>query len=155
MSRKGSLTDLLSPEQLAEFKEAFNFFDVDSKGQISTKEFGTVMRCLGQNPSEAELVDMIAAADKDGSGTVDFNEFAEYMAKKLQRPDSEEEILDALSFFDPRGTGLIDSDELKKLLMSVEDKFTDEELAMFMREADNGATGKIDYQDLVRVMFPK
>ena len=46
-------------EQIAEFKEAFSLFDKDGDGTIATKELGTVMRSLGQNPTEAELQDMI------------------------------------------------------------------------------------------------
>lgn len=41
-------------------------------GQITTKELGTVMRSLGQNPSEAELQDMINEVDADNNGTIDF-----------------------------------------------------------------------------------
>ena len=33
---------------------------------------GTVMRSLGQNPSEAELQDLINEVDADGNGTIDF-----------------------------------------------------------------------------------
>lgn len=37
----------------SEFKEAFSLFDKDGDGTITTKELGTVMRSLGQNPTEA------------------------------------------------------------------------------------------------------
>ena len=53
---------LCSPE----FKEAFSLFDKDGDGTITTKELGTVMRSLGQNPTEAELMDMINEVDADG-----------------------------------------------------------------------------------------
>ena len=51
---------------ILEFKEAFSLFDKDGDGTITTKELGTVMRSLGQNPTEAELQDMINEVDADG-----------------------------------------------------------------------------------------
>uniref|UniRef100_A0A2C9LU79 EF-hand domain-containing protein n=1 Tax=Biomphalaria glabrata TaxID=6526 RepID=A0A2C9LU79_BIOGL len=56
----------LTEETIAEFKEAFSLFDKDGDGTITTKELGTVMRSLGQNPTEAELQDMINEVDADG-----------------------------------------------------------------------------------------
>lgn len=61
--------DQLTEEQIAEFKEAFSLFDKDGDGTITTKELGTVMRSLGQNPTEAELQDMINEVDADGTYT--------------------------------------------------------------------------------------
>jgi len=52
---------------VTEFKEAFSLFDKDGDGTITTKELGTVMRSLGQNPTEAELQDMINEVDADGT----------------------------------------------------------------------------------------
>ena len=54
------------PVHFSEFKEAFSLFDKDGDGTITTKELGTVMRSLGQNPTEAELQDMINEVDADG-----------------------------------------------------------------------------------------
>ncbi len=41
------------------------------------------MRSLGQNPTEAELQDMINEVDADGNGTIDFPEFLSMMARKM------------------------------------------------------------------------
>lgn len=46
--------------------EAFNLFDRDGDGLITTKELRDVTRSLGQNPTEAELQDMINDVDADG-----------------------------------------------------------------------------------------
>ena len=54
------------------------------QGTITTKELGTVMRSLGQNPTEAELKDMINEVDADGNGTIDFHEFLNLMARKMK-----------------------------------------------------------------------
>ena len=52
------------------FKEAFIVIDVDESGTINSSELGTLMRSLGQNPTEDELMDMINNADHDGECTI-------------------------------------------------------------------------------------
>eukprot|EP00662_Eupelagonemidae_sp_cell21_P053784 gene53784-41631_t len=82
------MADQLTHEQIAEFKE-------DGDGTITTKELGTVMRSLGQNPTEAELQDMInekltdeevdemiREADVDGDGQINYEEFVKMMMSK-------------------------------------------------------------------------
>ena len=99
------MADTLTDEQIAEFKEAFALFDKDGDGTITTKELGTVMRSLGQNPTEAELQDMINEVDADGNGTIDFPEFLNLMARKMKDTDSEEELKEAFKVFDKDGNG--------------------------------------------------
>lgn len=79
-----------NPEQVQEFKEAFSLFDKDGDGNIDVKELGTVMRSLGQNPTDAELRDMINEVDTDGNGSIDFEEFLQMMAKKMNDKDTDE-----------------------------------------------------------------
>ena len=39
--------------------QAFNEFDVDGGGNISTKELGWAMRAMGMNPTENALLELI------------------------------------------------------------------------------------------------
>ena len=110
------MADQLTEEQIAEFKEAFSLFDKDGDGTITTKELGTVMRSLGQNPTEAELQDMINEVDADGNGTIDFPEFCTLMARKMKDTDSEEELKEAFRVFDKDGNGFISAAELRHIM---------------------------------------
>ena len=55
------MADKLSEEQVAELKQAFNEFDIDGGGTISTQELGWAMRAMGMNPTEGELLGTISA----------------------------------------------------------------------------------------------
>merc|ERR1712216_988020 len=124
-------------------KEAFSLFDKDGDGTITTKELGTVMRSLGQNPTEAELADMINEVDADGSGTIDFPEFLNLMAKKMKDTDSEEEIKEALKVFDKDGNGFISAAELRHVMTNLGEKLTDEEVDEMIREDMSTATASL------------
>ncbi|GFG28698.1 hypothetical protein Cfor_05983 [Coptotermes formosanus] len=135
--------DQLTEEQIAEFKEAFSLFDKDGDGTITTKELGTVMRSLGQNPTEAELQDMINEVDADGNGTIDFPEFLTMMARKMKDTDSEEEIREAFRVFDKDGNGFISAAELRHVMTNLGEKLTDEEVDEMIREADIDGDGQV------------
>ena len=49
-----------------EYKEAFQLFDKDGGGTISTKELKQVFEALGQHPSEEDVKSMISEVDQDG-----------------------------------------------------------------------------------------
>jgi hypothetical protein len=46
---------------------------VINPGTISVKDLGTVMRSLGQNPSESELQHMWDEIDQENNGTINFS----------------------------------------------------------------------------------
>jgi calmodulin len=118
---------------------------------VTTKELGTVMRSLAQNPTEAELRDMIAEVDADGNGTIDFPEFLTMMARKMKDTESEDEIREAFKVFDKDGNGFISAAELRHVMTNLGEKLTDEEVDEMIREADVDGDGQIDYDEFVKV----
>ena len=131
------MADQLTEEQKAEFKEAFSLFDKDNDGIITAEELSTVMRSTGQNPTDAELKDMINEMDEDGNGTIEWDEFLKMMARKMKDTDmySEEEIREAFKVFDKDGNGSISDAELRHVMTNLGEKVTAEEVAEIIREA--------------------
>ncbi|TCD69567.1 hypothetical protein EIP91_006989, partial [Steccherinum ochraceum] len=124
--------------------------NTDGDGTITTKELGTVMRSLGQNPTEAELQDMINEVDADGNGTIDFPEFLTMMARKMRDTDSEEEIKEAFKVFDKDGNGYISAAELRHVMTNLGEKLSDTEVDEMIREADVDGDGQINYEEFVK-----
>ncbi|XP_060924574.1 uncharacterized protein LOC132998844 [Limanda limanda] len=146
------MADQLTEEQIAEFKEAFSLFDKDGDGTINTTELGSVMRSLGQNPTEAELQDMINEVDAEGNGTIDFQEFLTMMARKMKDTDIEEEIREAFRVFDKDGNGYICASDLRQVMTNLGEKLTDEEVDEMIREADADGDGQVNFAEFVQMM---
>ena len=145
----------LTDEQVAEFKEAFSLFDKDGDGKITTKELGTVMRSLGQNPTEAELQDMINEVDQDKNGSIEFDEFLNLMSRKMQDTDTEEEIREAFKVFDKDNNGFISAAELRHVMTNLGEKLSEEEVDEMIREADVDGDGQINYEEFCKMMLSK
>ncbi|CAC5377257.1 CALM [Mytilus coruscus] len=147
---------LMTDMNPGKFQEAFTLFDKDGDGTITTKELGTVMRSLGQNPTEAELHDMINEVDADGNGTIDFPEFLTMMAKKMQGSgDDQEELREAFRVFDKDGNGFISAAELRHVMTNLGEKLTDGEVDEMIREADTDGDGQVNYSEFVKMMTHK
>lgn len=139
--------------QTAEFREAFEEFDKDGSGAISSKELLGVMRAMGQNPTEDELNNMVMEVDLDGNGTIEFPEFLEMMKKKANTVDQEGELREAFRIFDRNKDGYISMKELKKVTTLLGATLTKEEVDEFMKEADVDGNGKLDYDEFVKMLL--
>ncbi|XP_054247846.1 troponin C, skeletal muscle [Melanerpes formicivorus] len=145
----------LSEEMIAEFKAAFDMFDADGGGDISTKELGTVMRMLGQNPTKEELDAIIEEVDEDGSGTIDFEEFLVMMVRQMKedaKGKSEEELANCFRIFDRNADGFIDIEELGEILRATGEPVTDEDIEDMMKDSDKNNDGRIDFDEFLKMM---
>ncbi|RVE70257.1 hypothetical protein OJAV_G00062180 [Oryzias javanicus] len=145
----------LTEEMITEFKAAFDMFDTDGGGDISTKELGTVMRMLGQNPSREELDAIIEEVDEDGSGTIDFEEFLVMMVQQLkedQAGKSEEELSECFRIFDKNSDGFLDREEFGDILHMTGESLTEEDIDEMFGDADTNKDGKIDFDEFLKMM---
>lgn len=149
------MAENLSDEKISEFRAAFEIFDRDRDGKISKKELGTVMRNLGQNPTEVELTEMINEVDIDGNGTIDFREFLGLMVRKMKDSDIDEELLEAFRVFDRDGNGYITSNELKNVMITLGEYLTPDEVEELVKEADLDGDGQINYEEFIKLMMSK
>ena len=95
---------------------------------------------------------MIAEADTDGSGMIDFQEFEKLMTVKLGQRDAHEEMLKAFRLFDDDESGYITFKNLKRIALELGESISDEELQEMIDEADPSGKGKVSQDDFCRIM---
>lgn len=69
-----------SAQETAQYKQAFDFFDKDGSGSISSQELSTAMKSLGYDLTQQQISTILNHVDADHSGQIDFNEFLKFIA---------------------------------------------------------------------------
>ncbi|KAH7716680.1 calmodulin [Aphelenchoides avenae] len=142
----------LTKEQVEEFKEAFELFDKDGDGRVTARELGIVMRSLGHEPTDQELLDMVHEIDEDGNGTIELEEFVKMMSKKVKVDENEKELREAFQVFDRDNDGFISPFELRHVMINLGEKLSEEEVVEMIREADLDGDGKVNFTEFVFMM---
>merc|ERR1712043_138755 len=101
----------------------------------------------GQNPTDAEVQDMINEVDADGSGAIEFPEFCVMMVKKMQETDTENEIREAYRVFDKERTGVISVAEMRLILSNLPEKLSADEIEEMLSTADRDGNGSFSYEE--------
>ena len=146
---------VLSAQQISELKEAFQLFDRDGDGTISTDELGIVLRSIGQNQSDAAITEMIAEVDDDNNGYCEYDEFLLLMSKKINEGQMDEEMMEAFKTFDDNAKGYINLSDLKRVLKQYNENLSDEEVNILFHETDADKDNKINFKDFILMMMAK
>ncbi|XP_076033462.1 troponin C, isoallergen Bla g 6.0201-like isoform X2 [Oratosquilla oratoria] len=145
----------IDEEQMIVLKRAFESFDQDKKGAISTDIVGTILKMMGQTVNRAILKQVIEEVDIDGSGELEFNEFVILATRFMNEEDEEEmkkELKEAFRLYDKEGQGYIPTGVLKEILKELDDKLTEEELDGIIEEIDADGSGTVDFDEFMDMM---
>merc|ERR1712109_362857 len=113
---------------------------------VDSSQVSTIMKSVGQNPSEAEVQDMVSQVDTDGTGSIDFPEVLMMMCLKADMENAEDEIRLAFNVFDGDGNGFINRQELAVVMNNLGERLTQEEIQTMIDEADLDGDGQINYE---------
>jgi calmodulin len=114
----------LTEERLMEFKECFDLFDPHGIGYVSMLHFGTMARCLGQNPSPGQLEGWGTVADPLGQGVLYFPHFAEVFHLQMRDDGGEDDLREAFRVF-AKPDGTITVAEIRDVLFNLGEKLDD------------------------------
>jgi len=157
LGRREFSYDDLSDEQKVRLRTTFDTFDHDRSGALSPDELTQVFMLLGHNMTKLDLATLMANADHDKSGLIDFKEFAhiwwEHERESMER-DFESELNRAFEVFDLDGNGVLSEEEIRRTMTTIGEKLSDSEVEDLLKEVQpHMANGAIAFDDFKNLPF--
>jgi len=141
-------------ELTRELEDAW-FLYTRGEDQIPSRDVGHVLRILGQNPTEDEIVNMVMKANCEWEGFMGFSEFVDVGTEILKCSCNQiDDVKAAFRVFDYNNDGSISKEELKDAMVNFGTRCTDDEFEVMFCEADKNRDGKIDFEEFVMMMLP-
>ncbi|KAF3455791.1 hypothetical protein FNV43_RR00433 [Rhamnella rubrinervis] len=146
------VADNLPNEQIDGIKEMFNMMDIDKNGNLSFEELREGLNKIGHPVTDPDVQMLIDAADADGNGTLDCEEFVT-ISVHLKKIDNDEHLPEAFSYFDKNKSGFIEFDELKEALLD-DNLGPDNEQVIhdIIFDVDLDKDGRISYDEFREMM---
>lgn len=146
------MAEFFSPSEVAEFAAAFKVFG--DGVEVDTSKLGSLLRALGQNPTPAEVKDLVKAFDLPPDRTVfSLPEFMHVVADKFAVDKVEVELRRAFDVFDKDGDGSIAAPEVCAVMKSLGEPLPLAEVEAMLREVTGPASSAaITFEQFARIV---
>ncbi|GAA0183667.1 non-receptor serine/threonine protein kinase [Lithospermum erythrorhizon] len=144
------IAENLSEEEIKGLKSMFTNIDTDQSGTITYEELKSGLARLGSKLSEAEVKQLMEAADVDGNGSIDYIEFITATMHR-HRLERDEHLYKAFQHFDKDHSGFITRDELATAMKEY-GMGNNDTIREIIAEVDTDNDGNINYEEFVAMM---
>ncbi|KAL1022179.1 hypothetical protein UPYG_G00023170 [Umbra pygmaea] len=141
-----------TPDQIEDFKEAFGLFDRVGDSMVAYNQVADIMRALGQNPQNKEVIEILGkpSADDMANKRLKFEEFLPLLEKVDQLPKGTlDDYVEGLRVFDKEGNGTVMGTELRIVLGTLGEKMSEAEIDGLLQGQED-ENGSINYEAFVK-----
>lgn len=147
------VADNLPIEQVAAIKQMFHMMDTDKNGNLTFEELKAGLSSIGHHFNDPDVQMLLDAADYDGNGTLNCEEFVT-ISVHLKRISSDEHLFQAFNYFDKNESGFIEFEELREALLEDNLGPNKEQIIQdIIFDVDLDKDGQISYEEFKAMMM--
>ncbi|EIW86915.1 EF-hand [Coniophora puteana RWD-64-598 SS2] len=168
---------LFEPQQIQQFKEAFQLIDHDKDGWVTEPDLRELFTSLGITPSKTMIDDLLSARPggrghsrmssasmaepASGEKGINFTMFLTMMSERLFEFDPENELQEAFECFDEDDSGSVKVNEMRKWMSEVGERMDEKEaqylilciqIDKFLKSSFADRQGNFNYREWIKVL---
>lgn len=160
------MADKFSAEQIEEWKDYWELFDMEGKGKIKWGQIGSAIRSFGWAPTNAQWQTLLTPGEDDlghqkmptkqelDNKEVSFDEFLPIIAAVSEMPSTGtiEDFMEGMKVFDKESNGYVLAVEIQHVLGSLGEALSQEEIEAIFKDVkeDISANGQMKYDIFVK-----
>ena len=141
----------LQDERRKLMKEILDLYDPNNEGYVNSKDTSKILQAMGRTLEEDDEQNFLQAADPEETGKISKENFlATVEALFSLSKDDANELMDAFKVFDINNTGKISVKNLKKILVKINQDFSEEEADDIIKYINVDKDGNINIADFIQ-----